>query len=75
MQYLSPTSTHTVCGWKGDCSYYTISVNDKTVVDCAWEYKNPKPAASNITGDFIIFKLTEPGHIAFYTTRGVSIQQ
>ena len=26
-EYLKPSSTHTVCGWKGTASYYTVVVD------------------------------------------------
>jgi uncharacterized protein (DUF427 family) len=28
-EYLKPSSTHTVCGWKGTASYYTVVVDGK----------------------------------------------
>ena len=28
-EYLKPSDTHTVCGWKGTASYYTVDVNGK----------------------------------------------
>jgi uncharacterized protein (DUF427 family) len=27
--YLKPSGTHTVCGWKGTASYYTLVVDGK----------------------------------------------
>ncbi len=38
-EYLKPSDTHTVCGWKGTASYYTVDVNGKQlkvqlVLDC-----------------------------------------
>lgn len=53
-EYLEPSDTKTVCGWKGDCSYYTLNVNGKKNPDAAWTYKNPKDAASNIK-DYVAF--------------------
>lgn len=41
MEYLSPTSRHTVCEYKGQASYYTISVNGKTAENAAWTYSHP----------------------------------
>jgi uncharacterized protein (DUF427 family) len=47
-EYLSESSTHTVCGWKGVASYYDIRVNGKVNRDGAWYYPQPKAAARNI---------------------------
>ncbi|PJF35700.1 MAG: hypothetical protein CUN49_09255 [Candidatus Thermofonsia Clade 1 bacterium] len=59
--YLRPSSTHTVCPWKGTASYYTLEVNGQANPDAAWYYPDPKPAAANIKG-----------YIAFW--RGVKVQ-
>jgi len=37
----SHTTTH--CPWKGDASYYHISVNDEINPDAAWYYPQPLP--------------------------------
>jgi uncharacterized protein (DUF427 family) len=49
-QYVEPSETHTVCGWKGLASYYTLVVNGARNVDAAWYYPEPKAAAANIKG-------------------------
>lgn len=41
MEYLSPTSHHTVCEYKGQASYYTLSVNGRNVENAAWTYAHP----------------------------------
>jgi uncharacterized protein (DUF427 family) len=43
-----PSETHTVCGWKGTASYYTLDVNGQTNLDAAWYYTDPKPEAAQI---------------------------
>ncbi len=48
--HMKPSAHQTVCGWKGNCSYYDVVVGAETNRDAAWEYKDPKPAASNIRG-------------------------
>jgi uncharacterized protein (DUF427 family) len=35
-EYFKPTSTTSVCPWKGTASYYTLSVNGKDNVDAVW---------------------------------------
>jgi uncharacterized protein (DUF427 family) len=47
---LQPSVHHTVCSWKGDCSYYDVVVGSNVNRDAAWVYRDPKPAAANIRG-------------------------
>jgi uncharacterized protein (DUF427 family) len=47
-QYLRPSATESVCGWKGTASYFTLSVNGATNRDAAWIYRAPFAAASQI---------------------------
>ena len=49
-EYLQPSVTHTVCGWKGTASYYNVVVNGEVNKDAAWYYLTPKDAAKQITG-------------------------
>ena len=60
--YLRPSSTHTICPWKGEASYYDVVVNGETNKDAAWYYPVPKEAARNIKD-----------HVAFW--RGVTVEQ
>lgn len=52
--YLTDSSTHTTCPWKGLASYYSLSVDGKTNPDAAWYYPEPKEAASQIK-DYVAF--------------------
>ena len=61
-EYLKPSETHTVCGWKGTASYYDVVVDGTVNHDAAWFYPEPKQAAANIAG-----------HIAFW--KGVSVER
>jgi uncharacterized protein (DUF427 family) len=60
-QYLRPSETHTLCGWKGTASYYDVVVDGQVNQDAAWYYPEVKPAAANIKG-----------YIAFW--RGVKVE-
>ena len=60
--YFTETSKTTGCPWKGTSNYYTVNVNGKENVNCAWVYKTPKAAAANIKG-----------HIAFWN--GVQVKK
>lgn len=46
--YLTESSTHSACPWKGLASYYSLTVDGKTNTDSAWYYPEPKTAASTI---------------------------
>ena len=58
---LTPSSTTTVCGWKGTARYCSIEVGGERNADAAWYYPDPKPAAENIRD-----------HVAFW--RGVTVE-
>lgn len=59
--YFKASDTHTVCPWKGEASYYTLSVNGRENPDAAWYYPNPKERAKEIQG-----------YVAFW--RGVQVK-
>lgn len=61
-EYFSESDTHSNCPWKGDASYYHISVNDEVNRDAAWYYPQAKDAAKNIEG-----------YVAFW--RGVEVSE
>ena len=47
-EYFSESDTQTTCPWKGEASYYDISVNGEVNKDAAWYYADPKQAAAQI---------------------------
>ena len=55
-EHFKPSGTHTVCGWKGMASYYTVEVDGKQNSDAAWFYPEPKDAARQITGYVAFWK-------------------
>ncbi|CAA9590200.1 MAG: hypothetical protein AVDCRST_MAG88-4753 [uncultured Thermomicrobiales bacterium] len=55
-RYFKESDTHTVCGWKGTASYYTIQADGQTNPDAAWYYPQPKEAAKNIEGYVAFWK-------------------
>ena len=59
-QYFEPSSTTTVCHWKGTASYYDIEVEGERNRDAAWYYPEPSKAAHDIKD-----------HVAFW--RGVDV--
>jgi uncharacterized protein (DUF427 family) len=61
-EHLKPSSTTTVCSWKGTAHYYHVVVDGKENRDAAWYYPEPKPAAAEIKD-----------HVAFW--RGVQVER
>ncbi len=54
--YFKSSDTHTVCPWKGEASYYTLTVEGETNADAAWSYPEPKEAAKQIKGYVAFWK-------------------
>lgn len=55
-EYFKPSDTHTVCGWKGIASYYTLEVGGERNTDAAWYYPEPKEPAKEIAGYVAFWK-------------------
>ena len=53
-EFLKPSETHTVCGWKGTASYYDVVVDGQVNRDAAWYYPDTFPAAKHVEG-FVAF--------------------
>ncbi len=58
LEYFQPTFRQTFCEWKGQASYYTIAVGDKSSPNAAWYYPHP-------TEDYAAIK----NYVAFYPGR------
>ncbi len=50
MDLLTPTTTSSVCPYKGLAEYWSVTTNDTTHVDYAWGYRDPIPEAFKIAG-------------------------
>jgi len=61
-EFFEPSSTSTICGWKGTAHYYHVRVDGHENTDAAWYYPDPLPAARNIRG-----------RVAFW--RGVEVRE
>ncbi|GAA5836895.1 hypothetical protein JCM11251_005816 [Rhodosporidiobolus azoricus] len=57
-EYFNPASSKltTHCPWKGDASYYDITVNGEVIPDSAWYYPSAKDKAKNIEGYVAFYK-------------------
>ena len=63
---LRPTAHHTYCPFKGDCSYWTISVSaagGRQSENAVWGYRAPFDEAAGLAG-----------HFAFYASRVDAIE-
>jgi uncharacterized protein (DUF427 family) len=63
MALLAKTAHSTHCPYKGDASYYTIRVGERTAENAIWSYESPFPAVQQIAG-----------HLAFYPNRVDAIE-
>jgi uncharacterized protein (DUF427 family) len=55
-EFLQPSSTTTICPWKGSANYFSLNVNGRTNVDAVWTYRTPKAAAKQIAGQVAFWK-------------------
>ena len=60
-EFFEESTNTSTCPWKGEASYYTLSVDGQQNPDAAWYYPDPKDAAMNIKD-----------HVAFW--RGVQVE-
>lgn len=58
MEYMGRTERHTHCPYKGDASYYTLTMGGEVAENVAWSYEQPAEAVEPIDS-----------RIAFYTDR------
>jgi uncharacterized protein (DUF427 family) len=54
MDLLTPTPHQTFCPYKGDASYWSVAVGDKTAENAAWSYRAPFEEVAAIR-DFVAF--------------------
>ncbi len=55
-EYFGESATHSHCPWKGDASYYNLTVDGAVNKDAAWFYPTPKEAAENIKNRIAFWK-------------------
>ena len=58
-EYFKDSSTHTICPWKGEASYYEVAVDGEVNKDAAWYYPDPKDAAKEIKNYVAFWKGVE----------------
>lgn len=55
-EHVEPSSTHTLCPWKGRASYYTVTVDGVPNPDAAWYYPRPTFLARRVKGRVAFWK-------------------
>ncbi len=50
MDLLHPTDTKTTCPFKGQASYWSVVIEDRTYTNAVWGYADPIPQAEGIAG-------------------------
>jgi uncharacterized protein (DUF427 family) len=55
-EFFKDSTTHTICPWKGQASYYTVVVNGKENPDAAWYYPVVSELAKGIKGRVAFWK-------------------
>ena len=58
---LRPSSTTSVCSWKGTAHYHSLHVDGADNRDAAWYYPDPKAKAENIRNRIAFWKGVEVG--------------
>ena len=53
---LQPSSTTSVCPWKGVASYYDVHIDGQVIPDGADTYRHPSPLARRIKGRVAFWK-------------------
>ena len=48
------SAAHTICPWKGEASYWSIALPDRTIPNAAWAYKEPM-AGYEVIRDYLAF--------------------
>lgn len=55
-EFVTESTHHTSCPWKGSASYYDVVVGNKENKNAAWFYPEPKSAAQQIKGYVAFWK-------------------
>jgi uncharacterized protein (DUF427 family) len=64
MSLVAPTDHRTHCPYKGDASYFTITVDGRSAENAVWSYEQPYPAMREIKE-----------YLAFYPDRVDKIEE
>jgi uncharacterized protein (DUF427 family) len=62
MEYMGRTEHHTRCPYKGDASYYTLTMDGEILENGVWSYEHPFDAMEAIAGRIAFY----PGRVEVY---------
>lgn len=54
-EFLSPSRTTSTCPYKGDASYWSVHVGNRTVEDAVWAYLTPLPECPRIREHYCFY--------------------
>jgi uncharacterized protein (DUF427 family) len=54
-EFLTPMAHHTLCEWKGDASYWSVSVRGREQEAVAWSYEEPEEGFQVLRGRFAFY--------------------
>jgi uncharacterized protein (DUF427 family) len=54
-ELLQPTATRTRCAYKGEASYWSLDLGDRTLEDLVWTYEQPLGDVADIAGRLAFF--------------------
>jgi uncharacterized protein (DUF427 family) len=60
-EFVTFSNHKSVCGWKGNASYYSLLVNGELNPDAVWYYADPKPEAEMVRGHVGFWKGVKVG--------------
>ena len=55
-EHFQPSSTTSICPWKGEASYYSVEVGGAVSADAAWTYLTPSEKAREIKDHVAFWK-------------------
>jgi len=58
-EHFQPSSTTSICPWKGEASYYSVEVGGAVSADAAWTYLTPSEKAREIKDHVAFWKGVE----------------
>ncbi len=58
-EHIRPSSTTSICPWKGKARYYAVEVGGVVDPDAAWTYRRPTFLARRIKGRVAFWKSVE----------------
>ena len=50
MDLLRPSETHTYCSYKGEASYWSLTIDGSTRPDFVWTYRSPHAESQKVAG-------------------------